>query len=463
MNFCNLMALLGKPTAHISEDAKRTIRIILFTLVFVVGLFYVCAPVGVHLLIKCITGAALLGLIIIFSVPGDVKKIKLNRWLATLWLLLGLLQLISGLLVSIEFLPMAMIFLVGYPLLFVVWGARKDYKELFLEVAKAGNLCLIFFIVVSVLAFPSVDGNYTGMTGNPNSLGQWMTFGLPLIFICYDHQKNRGLRNIIYGVEIAVLYMLLVLARGRTALLAAAIETVVFLILWFISDGVSMKNMLKRIGCFLCCAIVAVPLAWLLNQNVAPSIHSAVQTQIQAMNNQGDAAGDALEGDEDGLPAEEDGLTAETVIDGLITRVTGKDKESGMLDDYSSGRTVIWRETLRNLNAIGHPSREHILTDRNGDVGNNTHNTVLQFAYDNGVFAGVVYGLLLVSGAVCALRLVHRKGEAAILSRWCICIHAGYFVTAMLASINLPFLYLIAFLYYLTYAPLLDGDLRYAE
>ena len=50
------------------------------------------------------------------------------------------------------------------------------------------------------------------------------------------------------------------------------------------------------------------------------------------------------------------------------------------------------------MNVFGHPSREHIVTDRNGDVGANAHNNFLQFTYDQGIFGGVLFfGLCAVA------------------------------------------------------------------
>lgn len=151
-------------------------------------------------------------------------------------------------------------------------------------------------------------------------------------------------------------------------------------------------------------------------------------------------------------------MTVEQVMENLTVRVSGADKASSKLDDYSSGRTAIWKVTIQKLNMLGHPSRDHIVTDRNGDVGNNTHNTVLQCAYDNGILSGVVYLIMIILAGVMALRAALMKQHAAAWYTIIVVIHAGYCITAMLASITLPFLYLITLLYYLTYAPIFDRE-----
>ena len=82
----------------------------------------------------------------------------------------------------------------------------------------------------------------------------------------------------------------------------------------------------------------------------------------------------------------------------------GKDKAEAGLDNLSSGRIGIWKKVLEKANWIGNPSREHIVTYRNGDVGANAHSTILQFVYDNGVLAGIVYTILVFYGGFILLK-----------------------------------------------------------
>lgn len=140
----------------------------------------------------------------------------------------------------------------------------------------------------------------------------------------------------------------------------------------------------------------------------------------------------------------------------FVEKVTGQDKASSSVADYSSGRTVIWKEVLKNLNIKGHPSREHIITVRNGDVGNNAHNTILQFAYDNGIQTGVLFLILMIIGGLKLLIDYVEIKKFGCLRLYLLLVHIGFGVTAMFTTLNLPFLYLVTLSYYFTYMVLFD-------
>ena len=84
------------------------------------------------------------------------------------------------------------------------------------------------------------------------------------------------------------------------------------------------------------------------------------------------------------------------VVEGYVERIEGKDKHAGGAENYSSGRIGIWKKVIESVNVFGHPSREHIVTDRNGDVGANAHNNFLQFTYDQGIFWRSFFSLVYV-------------------------------------------------------------------
>ena len=155
-------------TKNIDETRRSKIRIVLYSVVFLLGLFYASIPVYVHLLYKCIIGTVLLGLIIVFSINGKMVRPKLARGVPILWLAIGLLRFVSGFTVSNEYLPLALIWLIGFPMLFLVWINRKDYYQLFFEVAKSANIALLVLIVGSLLFIPVTESQYRGITLNPN-------------------------------------------------------------------------------------------------------------------------------------------------------------------------------------------------------------------------------------------------------------------------------------------------------
>ena len=47
----------------------------------------------------------------------------------------------------------------------------------------------------------------------------------------------------------------------------------------------------------------------------------------------------------------------ESVVDGYVSRMEGKDKAGGGIDNYSSGRVGIWKEAISKFKVFGNPSR----------------------------------------------------------------------------------------------------------
>ena len=141
------------------------------------------------------------------------------------------------------------------------------------------------------------------------------------------------------------------------------------------------------------------------------------------------------------------------VVEGYVERIEGKDKHAGGAENYSSGRIGIWKKVIESVNVFGHPSREHIVTDRNGDVGANAHNNFLQFTYDQGIFGGVLFfGLCAVAflKTICGV-YQKRKYYNFILYNSVV-----FLLMSLVTSLNLPFLYIMSFSYYTGYAILFN-------
>ena len=85
---------------------------------------------SVHLLIKCIIGTICMLGILIFSIDRELKPVQWNKTIAGLWVGIGLLQIVTGLSISKEYLPFAFIWTIGFTMIFFVWNNRKDYDFL---------------------------------------------------------------------------------------------------------------------------------------------------------------------------------------------------------------------------------------------------------------------------------------------------------------------------------------------
>lgn len=463
-------------TSRFSENTRSKIRTGLYFVLFFMGLLYAASILdGVHLLIKCVVGAGLMGLIILFTFNGTGQPIKWNKPLAIIWFGLGLQQLVSGIFVSLEFLPMAMIWLVAFPVLFLVWNDRRDYIVLFREVAIAGNTCFVFLAVTSVVFYPMNVLQYGGFVNNPNGMGQWVTFAFPLIVFLYYQEKNSQIKKWLYRAELALILLLCFASKGRTAIFAVGLMGLVLLILRLVSCKNGFAYYARQGGMFLLCVALVWVLCFVVNQ--VPQATPNVQPETATIGTVplSEEPLDSSQESEENVPIQEIEETNPTksqvpttpdtqqsvegaMVTNFINRVLGLDKAGDSLEDYSSGRIGIWVGALEAMNFLGHPSREHIVTYRNGDVGNNVHNVILQWCYDNGLVAGLLFTIMMIWAGILLMKRSLRKENLSDINSYMLIIHAGFTCTAMFASVNLPFLYLISFLYYLSFAVLFDSE-----
>lgn len=427
-------------TSQLSENTRSKIRTGLYFTLFFVGLLYSASILdGVHLLIKCVVGTGLMGLIILFTVNGTIQRVKWNKPIAIMWFGLGLLQLTSGIFVSREYLPMAMIWLVAFPVLFLVWNNRGDYNTLFKEVAVAGNICFLFLAVTSVTLYPMNVIQFGGFVNNPNGMGQWVTFAFPLIVFLHYQEKSSQIKKWLYRSELALILLLCFVAKGRTAILAVGLMLFVLLVLRMMSSKNGFVYYARQGGKFLLC----VALVWIfcLTVNRIPQAVTNIQPETPTIETE------SLSDNSEGV-----------MVTNFFNRMLGLDKAGTSLEDYSSGRLGIWMGALKTLNFLGHPSSEHIVTYRNGDVGSNVHNVILQWCYDNGLFAGLMFTIMMFLSLIQLLKRSLHKDNLSDINSYILIVHVGFACTAMFASVNLPFLYLISFLYYLSFAVLFDRE-----
>lgn len=469
---CKALNYIFGFTSRLSEYARSKIRTGLYFVLFFVGLLYAASILdGVHLLIKCVIGAGLMGLIILFTVNGTVRPVKWNKPISIMWFGMGILQLISGIFVSMEYLPMAMIWLVAFPILFLVWNNRRDYIVLFREVAIAGNICFLFLSLTSVMFYPMNVLQYGGFVNNPNGVGQWVTFAFPLIVFLHYQEKNSQLKKWLYRAELALILLLCFLTKGRTVILAVGMMLTTLLVLRLVSNKNNFMYYVGRGGKFLLC----IGLVWVLclAVNLIPQVATNVSVQGPSSIVETTLTdGDPLEPSVDVPLSEETDFTQEQVptvpavqktgvgemLTNFINRMLGRDKANISLEDYSSGRIGIWLAVLEAVNLLGHSSRQHIITYRNGDVGSNVHNVILQWCYDNGLMAGLLFIIMMIWAWILLVRRSLHKGNLGDINSYMLIVHVGFACTAMFASVNLPFLYLISFLYYLSFAVLFDSE-----
>lgn len=416
------VSVLEKMANKISLKIKNQSVTILFAMITICALFYSCAPVGVHLLIKCIIGSIILVLIIFFSIDGKLKKPTWDKKIVGLWLVFGFIRLLSGFVISIEYLPLACVWLILFPMLFLVWSSRGDYITLFNSLYKGFVYPVMIFIIVSLLMVPISSGAFGGLAKNANAVGQYICAALPLILYKYNLESTSKKEKITLMIFIAVIISTVFYTRSRTTTLAIGVVMLIWLVWQRFLYLTEWKKILKII---LFIVVLSCGGTYGILQ-INSVIHTSVQQQEAKIDD---------------------------VVGGYVERIEGKDKHAGGVENYSSGRTGIWKKVIESANILGHPSREHIVTDRNGDVGANVHNNFLQFTYDQGVIGGVLFFALC---SVAFLKTIYGAYKKKKYYDFLLYNSVVFLIMSLVTSLNLPFLYIISFSYYICYAVLFN-------
>ena len=433
--FCAILNPIWKRTKKIDKRNRDKALCISLMLVSLFAYSY-SIFLSVHLLIKCIIGTICMLGILIFSIDRELKPVQWNKTIAGLWFGIGLLQIVTGVCISKEYLPFAFIWTIGFTMIFFVWNNRKEYDFLLENIYRGFLYPACLFFVLSILVSP-IKGGYGGVTGNANSIGQHVAAIFPLavgFFLIKNNMKRS--EKILNYLLIAFCFMFSFFSSGRTITLTILAILVVCAIYVLIFEKGKRWKIAKRSIALVIGTVLITAFAFPLNK-AATSVLPNYEYNIAEKN-------------------ENKTGNMENVLDKYVDRMQGKDKKKDDILNYSSGRTGIWKETVKKLNLFGHPSREHIVTKRNGDVGNNVHNTFLQFVYDYGIVTGVLYGLMVIALGIITLRRLFIQKLQRRMYFMVLLIQVSFVGIGMFASINLPFMYEIAFVYYLIYAVLFE-------
>jgi hypothetical protein len=90
----------------------------------------------------------------------------------------------------------------------------------------------------------------------------------------------------------------------------------------------------------------------------------------------------------------------------IFQQQDSEDSEASGLEEFSNGRFDIFRAYLSQINFFGHEEMGALLPS--GEIAVHAHNTYIQVMYDNGIIAGLCFGLM-IAGAVISGGIYYLK------------------------------------------------------
>ena len=395
-------------------------------------------------------GCVGLGGMVLCTLPERSTPVSFRKSLIFLWFGIGGLMLLSGVLFNMDFLPEATLFLIAYPIIFLVWN-QSDHARIFKLLFRSIEISFWLYTLVCLLFYPVNAARYSGLFTNVNGAAGYLAIVATCLLVdCLLFEKitfTRIRKLIAFGVCIA----LLLYTGSRTGLLeiaaVCAVATVVGLIrLWKLRKLSFFRNILLLTTCAVLCFYATMPMLQ-FGHSVKNGVVSFVQSVLTESPD--NTVPDSSDPSTPSQPSVRPDDSADLIGDRLDTE--GKD-----LNHISTGRFQIWAGYVKQLNLFGHRDSGTVTFQYNGTekTYHTTHMTVLQIAYENGVIAGILYLVFNLTAGVYSLlyALRHKDDPYAMVP---LLVSVAYSVYSLLANTGISFWYLTTLMYYLVQFPIM--------
>ncbi len=367
----------------------------------------------------------LLGVVILCSIRGELRPVKFKKSLMSVWLIFGLLQLISGIINDENYLPEAVLFLIAFPVGFFAFG-NMGFEKVSRLLIDACIISFYVFATLSVLFVPITPGHYTGIFANPNVLGEFASLAFCCIIIKIFSTESKRWR-IWYIVMLYITAALIFASSSRTGLLSVVLSFLVFLIISAVRGSFKETEFKKILIQMLIIFLIITAVVFIV---LTVIIKSGVMRDFS--------------------------IKIEYVFSVLKSKFSISDRS---LNSISSGRIEIWQKYFNKINFLGHPDMEAVDIIRDEVTANykTCHNYLLQMTINHGIIAGIVAAIGMLLSAVLAVKYA-LKNKDIQYTMLPIVITTAFGFTSLMASTCITFNYMILMYYYFIQAPLItDG------
>lgn len=437
---------LSRLTLNWSDKKRDTVFICSGLLIFFQYFLYEARIAIYHYLIFFTIFCALFGLMILSTLRETIQPVRFRKFGIFCWLAIGCLMFLSGILVYPVRMAEAVLILVAYPVVFIVWN-NFDSKRIFSLLCRICTLSLIPYTVVNILFYPFNNPEYyQGLMVNPNRAGRYLT----LVMVCLLTKliPTRKLDWEYFGdlVLLGLCAAQLDYSNSRTCYLALIITAFCTVFLYLLTNW-------KQKKLFLCRNILLGGLVALIFINSGVyllQLSKFLPVKPFQPNTEQTLPSDPSKTPENPLDSPIYSLDS---FKGYQNNKLFTD-HGGTLDRYSSGRISIWRAYIGGLNMIGNPEDVRYPIEFLSRVPETAHNTMIQVAHESGIPAGIFYLLYnLFSGFAAIWYAVRHKSKPYALFPFVITMTFG--VISVFEALVMSPRHMITFYYYLVQFPLI--------
>lgn len=337
-----------------------------------------------------------LGLIILAGLSENMKPVAFSKPLMISWGGVTLFMLITGLAVDHSVLADTILWLVAFPVLFIVWG-NYDFKRLMRSITNAVYLSFAICMVFSIIDHPVGSTRYYAIFSSVNALSMYATAVFVVAVADLFSQKKFGVRVVILDLVMGMCVALAVYSTSRAGQVAIAVSGIGSAVIFLASRR---EKLWKAVLCYILPAVLAI---WIMIPNGVYLInwgHEAVE-QVQSV-------WQTEEEQEAEKKADKDPEDAWTSLQKINKKRRNQGSNEG-LDAFSTGRVALWKIYLKEVGLMGNPSDKVLYDDNGNEVLKSAHNTLIQMAYEFGILAAVCYLVFNITSGVKALRYGYQK------------------------------------------------------
>lgn len=413
----------------------------LFALYFLHGAGYGPA----RYLLMFAAGCLCLGLMILCVLPADMRPMHFAPALSVCWLGAGGFMLLSGILRNTDNLSDAIMFLLAYPVIWLVWS-QYGIEKIFRMLSRLAIGSFPVFFVVSLCFFPITESQYASFFNNVNTTSMYLTVVLCCLLTELFRTEKIKRTAVLYWVLTGMVCAMIFYTNSRTGELSVLMAFFFGVCLKLLRDRQNAGRFLLR-----CVLPIVVSVVLFIPTTVyAFRAAESVRTSIAV----------SAEGSNASLPPDEQ---IPHGIRGFIEKNEVKtDIEGKSLNNISTGRIAIWQVFSKHISLLGTDEpTQYYVADRDR-VYSTAHNTPLQYAVRCGLFSAVFYTLFnLLAGLKSVRFAVKERLDGYEWMPFLVTMVMG--VTSMLEAVNEPYSYMISMYYFFVQAPLMVSSKKGAQ
>ena len=432
-----LLQPLQHLTANWSEKTKDRVFVWCGLLIILHSFLQGMGVATYRFLIFFAVDCVFLGGMILASLRENMKPVRFRKFPAFCWFGIGFLMLLAGVLVTDNRLPEALLFLVAYPVCFIVWN-NMEREKVFSLLSRICILSFIPYTLINILLYPMGAKQYAGLMRNENSTCVYLI----LVFVCLllellaakKFNWNAIWHLLLIGLCTAQVYY----TNCRSGYLSLIVSFATTITLYFILHRKEKQwfTLGKLLACLLS-IFVCVNTSFYLFQ-VAKLIPDEWTAFLNMPNDSSATDGEFV-------------LNLDALSDWNDYRLSFVGKT---LDRISTGRISIWKAFSADLNLVGNEDGNSYYIPILGRHAHTTHNTILQIGYEFGIPAGILYLIYNLFSGIFAIIFARRhRGERYALMPFAVTISFG--ILSLFLSLGISFYHVAALYYYFVQFPLI--------